>query len=224
MELIVGLDPTAGESGREMSPVAVAVIAAAAGADALHATFRLDKSGGIRESDLIAVRDAADRPVYLESLPSIASVRPALALRPDVLVLGPERRGTPGAALDPSLSGSGLESAIREASAAGIPVYLRVPPQLAAVRAAHRLGVKGLVFPPTALDLAAEDADAISEASRAATKLKLRLVVGPVDALRSIECAKDVVPGGAVLLGAALLERAVLLGLPAALGVVRERL
>ena len=223
MELIVGLDAACGETVRLGSPVGVAVVACAAGADALHATFRLDKTGGIREPDVTSLREACDRPLYLETLPSLTSIRPALSLRPDVLVLGPERRGTPGAALDPSLSGTGLETAIREAGAAGIPVYLRVPAQLASVRAAHRIGARGLIFPPTAVEATGDELDAVTEAARACTKLRLRTVVGPIDALRSISAVREVIPGGAVLLGASLLERAALLGLPAAMQVVRER-
>ncbi len=227
MELIVGLDAATSPARREFSPTAVASIAAAAGADAFHATFRLDSNESLRERDMVGIREAVDRPVFVETVPSIGALRPLLTFRPDAVILGPERQGDVNAVLDPTLSGSGLDTTVREARAAGMPVYLRIAAQLSSVRAAHRLGVRGVVFPAAALAREEDDQGSISEATeeavRAAAKLRLLVLVGPLDALAHVGRVRTVAPKASVILGNSLIDRAALLGLADAIQQARSR-
>jgi pyridoxine 5'-phosphate synthase PdxJ len=226
MELVLGLDPLLEPPGAGAEAViGVAAAATAAGIDGFHATFRFEGAVPLREPIVAAIRTATRRPLFVETLAMLSSIRPLFALRPDAILLGPERREEPDAVLDPTLAGGGIESALEEARAGGFRLMLRVGSTLAAVRASHRLGAGGVFFPLSALESGdSERIESFDDAVRGATKLRMRILAGPATSGASIERAARHLPSDAsLLLGRGLLSAAVELGLPAAVAQARSR-
>lgn len=130
-----------GQACGEPDPVAAALICEAAGAHGITAHLREDRRH-ILDRDVRALRERIGTRLNLEmgNTPEIVGI--ALALKPDIVCLVPERRQelTTEGGLDVCGQETGLRETCARMEEAGIEVSLFIDPDLAQVEAASRTG------------------------------------------------------------------------------------
>ena len=232
--LSVALDSAAAlrdAGGRDEPRLAVIAMAAElAGADAVRAGV-VESLRPVRETDLYDLRRAA-RTLELRMAPTPSLLKLALEVRPDRVILASEPTAArlEPAPLDPGALRGVVPAALRALAEAGIPAWVRIAPELEAVkaaRAANALGVElasaGTVdLPDAERSLALER---FADAARMAAKLRLAVTAaGPHDArrVRALVAAAPVLEG--VVLGRDLVARALLVGIDRAVRDVRAEL
>ncbi len=186
-QLIAGLDAMA-TLRHEMlhrggSLVAAASLAELAGADALRVGLCEDLVP-VTEADVRDLRRSV-RTLEMRIAPLPSLIKYALEARPDRVLLAAESRsgGHRTGPLDFSAWGSALPPVVRTLEEAGIVVAARVAPHPEAVKAARGLELKEVELetgqlvdlPPAELATALET---LSDATRLAAKLKLRVGIG----------------------------------------------
>jgi pyridoxine 5-phosphate synthase len=122
-------------------PVAAALLAELAGADQITVHLREDRRH-IQDRDVEVLRRTVESRLNLEMAATDEMVRAAVALRPDVCTLVPERRQelTTEGGLDVAGQRAALERTVRALRDAGLRVSLFVDPDLAQVRASRDVG------------------------------------------------------------------------------------
>jgi pyridoxine 5-phosphate synthase len=232
--LVVSLDAAAAmrdAGGREEPRLAVAAMAAElAGADAV----RLGVNEGlrpVRESDLHDVRRTA-RELELRLAPAPSLLKLVLEVRPDRVLLAAEplRGAFEGGALDPGVLRGPVTAAVRALREAGIPAWVRLAPDLEAVKAARGAEAAGVeLHTGTLVDLPegerAPALERLGDAARLAAKLRLPVRAGGgLDGrrLRAVLAAAPVLEGVAV--GRELAARALLVGVDRAVRDLRAEL
>ncbi|MEO6951469.1 MAG: pyridoxine 5'-phosphate synthase [Polyangia bacterium] len=110
-----------------------------AGADGITIHLREDRRH-IQDRDVLVMRETCRGVLNLEMAATDEMVGIALATKPDVVTLVPEKREerTTEGGLD--VTSAATAKAVRALAAAGIPVSLFIDPTEAAVRATHALG------------------------------------------------------------------------------------
>jgi pyridoxine 5-phosphate synthase len=182
----------------------------------------------VTEQDVIDVRRVA-RTFELSMPVSQTLVKIALEGQPDRVVLGFEERGGGQPSLPVDLRGRGVSLApiVRALADAGIPVSARIKPEIEAVKAAHSEGVEGVEFYTGAIvDLPpadrARELEALADAARLASKLRLHIGAGGGLGYRSVpEVIEEAPAVASVVVGRAAVARAGLLGLDRALRDLR---
>jgi pyridoxine 5-phosphate synthase len=227
--LVVALDAVAAlreACGREEPRLAaVAVALELAGADAVRVTAN-ESLRPVYESDMHDLRRVA-RVLELRLAPSPSLLKLALEVRPDRVVLAsePSRAGLEPPPLDGPALRSSVPPAVRALREAGIPAWVRIAPDLDAVKSARAAEIAGLELATAgAVDLPdAERAlafERLADAARLAAKLRLPVRAGgrlDVRRARELVAAAPALEG--VVLGRELVARALLVGLD---GAVRD--
>jgi pyridoxine 5-phosphate synthase len=221
LDVLVALREATGSADAALG--ASATLAELAGADALRLGLR-EELHPVRESDVRDLRRSARR-LELRMAPVPGLVKVALEARPDLVVLAAEGAlGVgPFGSTELRTRDSALLGAVRSLEEAGIPVAALVPPEIEAVKAAHTLGVAGVeLYTGMTVDLPVNERrrelEFLGDAARLAAKLELEVGVGgglDVHGLREVLAAAPVC--GRVVVGRALLQRAILVGLDRAL-------
>lgn len=127
---------------RYPDPVAAAVLCELAGADGITTHLREDRRH-IQDRDLRILRETVRTVLNLEMAATDEMVKIALAVRPDIVTLVPEKREerTTEGGLDVlGRPRAGIGRAIERLGAEGIPVSLFIDPTIEAVSASHELG------------------------------------------------------------------------------------
>jgi pyridoxine 5-phosphate synthase len=217
-------------AAHDVDLAAAATLAELAGVDAVRLGVSPDLKP-VTEEYLHDTRRAARR---LElRMPAIdAMVRIALDVRPDVVVLGSDRREGSSAAspIDFRNGAAGLGNVARTLAEAGIVVAARVAPTLEAVKAAHGAGVRHVeLYTGSLVDLPAaertREMHALGDAARLASKLQIGIGVGGGIGYRVLPELVQAAPAAErIAVGRAALTRAMLVGLDRALRDLRALL
>jgi len=213
---------------RDPDPVAAAVLAELGGACGITVHIRGDRRH-IQERDLYLLRETVRGKLNVEAALTPDAVKVIQAVRPDLVTLVPERPD------EPTTEG-GLDLAARAAEVAEyaglyreaeIPVSLFINPDLEAVKAAGKLGVKTvelntLAFGAAATDEAREaEIKRVTEAARAAARLKIEVHMGHDINYQNAGFIGEIGEIGEASIGHAIVARATLVGMERA---VREML
>lgn len=205
--------------GTQLDLNAAASIAELAGIDALRLGIN-EELRPVAEADVHSLRRSAQL-FELRMPASQGLLKVALEVRPDaVLLAGDAFEGTlaPRALELRSQSGS-ITPIVRALEEAGIDVAMLVTPALDAVKAAHGLGVQSIeLFTGSTVDLPAVERrgrlEALADAARLASKLRMNLAVGGGLDFRSVSEVLPMTPSaGRVAVGRSLVARSLLVGM-----------
>jgi pyridoxine 5-phosphate synthase len=207
--------------------VAAATLAELAGVDAVRLGID-EKLKPIRETDVQDTRRAV-RNFELRMAVSPALVKIALEARPDRVLLAASDLdgGWSGGALNLRAGTAQRVPVMRGLEEAGIPVSLRVPCRLDAIKAAHGDGATGVeLYTGSILDLPEAERkaefEALGDAVRLAAKLGLRIGVGGGLGYRTLHEVIDAAPAIEwIAVGRAAIARSLLVGLDRALRDLR---
>lgn len=215
--------------GGEPDPVKAALICEQAGAAGITAHLREDRRH-IQDRDIYELRRKIRTRLNLEmtAAPEIVSI--ALAVKPDIVCLVPERRRevTTEGGLDAKGARPRLEKTVKQLGAAGIPVSLFIGPDASQVRAAAQIGAEYIELHTGAFSEHFKNRPArqrelrkLIDASNRAVELGLRVNAGHGLNYENLD-ALFVVPNLEELnIGHSIISRAISTGISAA---VREML
>jgi pyridoxine 5-phosphate synthase len=170
---------------RYPDPVAAAVICELAGADQVTVHLREDRRH-IQERDLRILRESVQTALNLEMAATQEMVKIAYDVKPDVVTLVPERREelTTEGGLDVTHHRDHVKKYVQSLKDGDIFVSLFIDPDLDQVRAAHRVEAHAVeLHTGKFCDARGEserrnELQRIADASRAATKLGMRVAAG----------------------------------------------
>jgi pyridoxine 5-phosphate synthase len=233
-ELIVGLDSVAlvRESRRaaEPDPAAAALLAEIGGAGGISIGLRTDRRTG-QERDARILRATVRTRLQIRIPPTPDSLKVVAPLRPDHVLLGPERPDMIAQEGQDLVLGSGaLTEAVASLREAGLDALVIIEPDLEQVKAAHRLGVAGLCLTGARLgaarlpDSTARELEAIDRCVRLASKLGLITQVGHGLPLRCLPLLAKIQGLCFIEVGHALCARALLVGFEQAVRDARAAL
>ncbi len=223
-ELIVALDQVAllRESRRssEPDPAAAAVLAELAGADALSLGLRTDRRH-VQERDVKVLRATCRTRLQVRVPPTPESIRIVAPIRPDSVVLVPERSDLIAheSGFDLTVGGASLGEAATALREAGLPVSVLVEPDREQVKAAHRLGFTGVSLTGSRAGAArlagteAAELQILEESLRLASKLGLEAQVGHCLDLPTLSRIAKLPGLCAVEVGHSLVARAIMVGM-----------
>jgi pyridoxine 5-phosphate synthase len=241
MKLSVNVDHIAtlrnARKEREPDPVLAALMAELAGAVGIVCHLREDRRH-ITDDDLRRLRDAVKSKLDLEMAATDEMKRIAIATKPDLVTLVPEKREelTTEGGLDVQKFASTLKPFIADLQAHGIPVSLFIEPTEAAVKESAALGAnlvelhtgkfaeltketahrsRSFVFAEADID---HELMRLEEAAHLALQADMRVVAGHGLDYRNITLFKDSLFGliEEVSIGYALIARAAIVGIDTA--------
>jgi pyridoxine 5-phosphate synthase len=231
-ELIVGVDGWAalrdGRRAADPDPAAAAVLAELAGADGISIHLRSDAKGS-NERDVKVLRATVTTRLVVRAPASPEALKTMLPIRPDLLVLVPDRTDA-AAALQPYdlvLGGSALAGPVAALREAGLEVLALVAPDVEQVKAAHRLGLHGACVLGSRLGAARlpeaqeRELEAIDRCAKLGSKLGLRVHAGGGLTLRCLPMVARLPGLHAVDVGHAACARASLVGVERAVTDMR---
>ncbi|HEU4686447.1 MAG TPA: pyridoxine 5'-phosphate synthase [Nitrospira sp.] len=167
--------------GQDPDPVAAAVLVELAGADGIVVHLREDRRH-IQDRDLQLLRDTIRTKLDLEMAADESMAKIALAVKPDMVTLVPERRQelTTEGGLDAVGQKDRIHQIIAVLHNGGIPVSLFIEPDLAQIKAAHKLSADFVELHTGRYANAkrAKEADAEVEAITQAARLAYKLGLG----------------------------------------------
>lgn len=232
--LVVDLDAAAAlreaAGGREPRLPGVGLAAELAGADAVRVSAS-EALRPVREADLHDLRRVV-RQLELRLAPTPSLLKLALEVRPERVVLAgePNAGRIDAAPLDAGALRAVLPPAARALREAGIPAWARLTPDPEAVklaRGAEVVGVElcaeGIVeLPPRERVVAL---DRCADAARIAAKLRFAVAVGGGLDRAGVRAVLDAAPSvERLVIGRALIGRALLVGMDRAVGEIRQAL
>jgi pyridoxine 5-phosphate synthase len=227
-ELVVALDQVAllRESRRSAAPdpAAAAVLAELAGADALSVGLRTDRRHA-QERDVKVLRSICRSRLQVRVPPTPESIRIIAPIRPDSVVLVPERSDliSLDAGFDLTVGAASLGEAATALREAGLPVSVLIDAEREQVKAAHRLGFTGIsmtgarVAAARQAETESRELERLEECLRLAGKLGLDAQVGHCLDLPTIGRLAGLPGLKAVEVGHALVGRAILVGMERAI-------
>ncbi len=209
---------------------AIALAAEMAGADAVRLSAN-EALRPVRENDLHDVRRVV-RSLEMRVAPTPSLLKLALEVRPDRVVLASEPNASrlDAAPLDAAALRHALPPAARALREAGIPVWARIAPEPESVKLARGSEIAGVEISSVGtVDLPESERAAALERFGDAARIaaKLRLPVGVAGGLEA--CRLSALLGAApildrVVVGRALIARALLVGIERALQELRSEL
>ena len=210
-------------------PVTAATMAEMAGADGITAHLRLDRKY-INDRDVRILRSVVQSKLILETASTSEMVGVALDIKPDLVILVPEKREefTADGGLDLIVHRSDIYDTVGTLQNSGIPVGLLVDPEPEQIRLAHKIGAS-LVEIHTATYCDAKTAQKrhqaflnIVDAVKLAHKLKFSVKVGRGLCYKTIKAFKKIDEVDEFSIGHSIISRAVLIGMQAAVADMRS--
>lgn len=206
--------------GTEPEPAAAAAIAELAGADGITIHLREDRRH-IQDRDLKILRQTVQTKLNLEMAATDEMIAIALAVKPDMCTLVPEKRQelTTEGGLDARLLAQSLEKAISRLQDGGIAVSLFIDPDPDQIKAANRIGADYVEIHTGAFsdapDPRAENGELIKIENGIRLASKLGLGVNAGHGLNYTNIKKVAALGGVeeFNIGHSIVSRAVLVGL-----------
>lgn len=211
----------------EPDPCAAAALAEAHGADGITIHLREDRRH-IQDADVRAIAARVTTVCNLELAVRDEIIALACELRPFQVTIVPESREeiTTEGGLDLSRPDAGLARAITRLAGAGMHVALFIDPEPDAIRAAHALGVPAVELHtgryshewergPAALD-------GLREAAALAARLGMAVHAGHGLTYRNVTPIAAIPEIEELNIGHSIVARAVLTGIPEAVGTMRR--
>jgi pyridoxine 5-phosphate synthase len=234
-ELIVALDQIAllreSRHSREPDPAAAGLLAELAGADALSVGLRTDRRHA-QERDLKVLRATCRTRLQVRVPPTPESIKIIAPIRPDAVVLVPERSDLIAheSGFDLTVGGGSLADAATALREAGLPVSVLIEPDREQVKAAHRLGFAGVSLTGARAggaqlrETVSRELESVEDSLRLAAKLGLSAQLGHCLDLPTLTWLARVPGLEAVEVGHAIVARAVLVGMERAVADFRAAL
>ena len=210
-------------------PVTAATLAEMAGADGITAHLRLDRKH-INDRDVRILRSVVQSKLILETASTSEMVGVALDIKPDLVILVPEKREefTADGGLDLIVHRSDINDTVATLQNSGIPVGLLVDPEPEQIRLAHKIGAS-LVEIHTVTYCDAKTAQKrhqaflnIVDAVKLAHKLKFSVKVGRGLCYKTVKAFKKIDEIDEFSIGHSIISRAVLIGMQAAVADMRS--
>ncbi|MEE4602384.1 MAG: pyridoxine 5'-phosphate synthase [Desulfobacteraceae bacterium] len=210
-------------------PVTAATMAEMAGADGITAHLRLDRKY-INDRDVRILRSVVQSKLILETASTSEMVGVALDIKPDLVILVPEKREefTADGGLDLIVHRSDIYDTVGTLQNSGIPAGLLVDPEPEQIRLAHKIGAS-LVEIHTATYCDAKTAQKrhqaflnIVDAVKLAHKLKFSVKVGRGLCYKTVKAFKRIDEVDEFSIGHSIISRAVLIGMQAAVADMRS--
>lgn len=212
--------------GIDPDPLAAAVLVELAGADGIVVHLREDRRH-IQDRDLRLLRDLIRTKLDLEMAADETMAKIALTIKPDMVTLVPEKRQelTTEGGLDVVGHKDRIQQIVNMLHEASIPVSLFIEPDLAQVKAAHRISADfvelhtGRYANATRSKEADAEVEAITQAAKLSYKLGLGVNAGHGLDYRNVTRLTYISEIVEYNIGHSIIARAVLVGLDQA---VRE--
>ena len=217
------------QKSQSPDPVTAATIAEMAGADGITAHLRLDRKY-INDRDVRILRSVVQSKLILETASTSEMVGVALDIKPDLVILVPEKREefTADGGLDLIVHRSDIYDTVATLQNSGIPAGLLVDPEPEQIRLAHKIGAS-LVEIHTATYCDAKTAQKrhqaflnIVDAVKLAHKLKFSVKVGRGLCYKTVKAFKKIDEIDEFSIGHSIISRAVLIGMQAAVADMRS--
>ena len=217
--------------GTEPDPIAAAVLVELAGADGIVVHLREDRRH-INDRDLHILKEVLQTKLTLEMAPVDEIVKIALAVKPPLVTMVPERRAelTTEGGLDVTGNRDSLRNIIHLFHEAGIAVSLFIEPDLAQIKNSHRISADyveihtGRYANAKLIKEQDTEFDAIRQAAKMAYKLGMGVNAGHGLNYRNI---KRLLPISEIVeynIGHSIISRAVLVGLERAVREMKDLL
>jgi pyridoxine 5-phosphate synthase len=223
-DLFVRIDPAAQmrlrPGGGAPEPVAVAVLAEMGGADAVVVHLRSDRFG-IQQRDLRLLREVLTVPLILEMTATSEMIGVALDIKPDRVMLVPERWQieTADGGIDLLVNRDAAAEAVRSLFHAGISTGISIDADPEQAKIAHRIEADAVEIDTAFLDNPSADMSRVIDTAKLARKLRLTVIAGADAPAPRIKRLRQVEEIQAVVTGHGLIAAAILKGMSEA---VRE--
>lgn len=206
--------------GNDPDPLTAAMLVELAGADGLVVHLREDRRH-IQDRDLHLLREITRTKLDLEMAPDDEMAKIALAVKPDLVTLVPEKRQelTTEGGLDLIGHRDRIEQIIVLLHTGGIPVSLFVEPDLNQIKAAHRISADfvelhtGRYANATRSKEADSEFESIGQAAKLAYKLGIGVNAGHGLNYRNVKRLTHIPEIVEYNIGHSIIARAVLVGL-----------
>ena len=217
------------QKSQSPDPVTAATMAEMAGADGITAHLRLDRKY-INDRDVRILRSVVQSKLILETASTSEMVGVALDIKPDLVILVPEKREefTADGGLDLIVHRSDIYDTVATLQNSGIPAGLLVDPEPEQIRLAHKIGAS-LVEIHTATYCDAKTAQKrhqaflnIVDAVKLAHKLKFSVKVGRGLCYKTVKAFKKIDEIDEFSIGHSIISRAVMIGMQAAVADMRS--
>jgi len=208
---------------RYPDPAAAAVMAEQAGADAIALHLREDRRH-LQDRDLRILREVVQTRLVLEMTFSSEMVGVALDIKPDIVILLPERREeiSPEGGLELIVHKDDIRETVDALQNSGIPVGLYIDPDPEQIKLAHRMDAKLLKINSAAFCTATtvqkrhQAFSKLTDAIKLAHKLRLRIIVGNGLCYKTIKAFHGLKEIDEFSIGHSIISRALLKGMDAA--------
>ena len=231
--LVVGLDHVAtlrqAGGARDPDPVVAAALAELAGADGIRVTCGRERTG-IQERDVRLLHEVVRSALVVRMPPTDEYLKLALAIRPDVVVLIPGEREGLGAerGLDVEDRRAELLPFVETLKGSEILVAMSVDPLATQVKAAQRAGAGAVLLHTgrfawaTTTATRAAEFEALTNAVKVGHRLGLVVHVGGGLTYASARAVAELSEVAAADVGHAVIARAALVGIEAAVREMRQ--
>ncbi len=217
--------------GTDPDPVAAAVLVELAGADGLVVHLREDRRH-IQDRDLALLRQVIKTKLDLEIAAEETMAKVALDVKPHMVTLVPERREelTTEGGLEVAAHRERIQTLVSLLHDGGIPVSLFIEPNLAQVKAAHKVGADyielhtGRYANATRLKEEQAELEAITHMAKLAYKLGMGVNAGHGLNYRNVKRLSQIPEIVEFNIGHSIIARAVLVGLEREVREMKELL
>lgn len=217
--------------GVEPDPIAAAVLVELAGADGLVVHLREDRRH-IQDRDLTQLREVVQTKLDLEIAAEESMAKVALSVKPHLVTLVPERRQelTTEGGLDVAGQRDKIQTLIELLHDGGIPVSLFIEPDLAQVKAAHKVAADYVELHTGRYANAKRakeeqlEVEALSQAAKLAYKLGMGVNAGHGLNYRNVKRLTHIQEIVEYNIGHSIIARAVLVGLERAVREMKQLL
>jgi pyridoxine 5-phosphate synthase len=205
---------------RYPDPVAAAVMAEQAGADAITVHLREDRRH-LQDRDIRILREVVQTRLVLEMTSLSEMVGVALDIKPDIVILVPEKREqlSPEGGLELIVHKDDIRETVDTLQNGGIPVGLFIDPDPEQIKLAHRMDAKLLKISSAAFCTATtvqKRHQAFSKLTDA-IKLRFRIIVGNSLCYKTIKAFRGLSEIDEFSIGHSIISQALLKGLDAAI-------
>ncbi len=217
--------------GIEPDPIAAAVLVELAGADGLVVHLREDRRH-IQDRDLTRLREIVQTKLDLEIAADESMAKMALSVKPHLVTLVPERRQelTTEGGLNVDGQRDKIQKIVELLHDGGIPVSLFIEPDLAQVKAAHKVAADYVELHTGRYANAKRakeeqlEVEALSQAAKLAYKLGMGVNAGHGLNYRNVKRLTHIQEIVEYNIGHSIIARAVLVGLERAVREMKQLL